>query len=67
MSKVVPCPRCGQPSIFAPSNRWRPFCSERCSCIDLGAWSSEAYRVEARPPVEDDHDEPDLKVPDRPL
>jgi endogenous inhibitor of DNA gyrase (YacG/DUF329 family) len=24
---------------------FRPFCSERCKMIDLGAWASEEYRV----------------------
>jgi uncharacterized protein len=43
----VSCPRCKGPSLFAPANPWRPFCSERCSSIDLGAWASEAYRVSA--------------------
>ena len=46
---MVPCPRCAAPAVFAPSNAWRPFCSERCAGIDLGAWASEAYRVEAQP------------------
>ena len=27
------------------ASRWRPFCSERCRTIDLGAWAAEAYRV----------------------
>ena len=36
------------------------------NCIDLGAWASEAYRVESPPRVEDD-DDVDLKAPDRPL
>jgi endogenous inhibitor of DNA gyrase (YacG/DUF329 family) len=43
--------------VFAPSNPWRPFCSERCRGADLGAWASESYRV----PVKDsgaDADEP---------
>jgi len=48
----VPCPRCGTLAPFAPENRWRPFCSERCKLIDLGAWASESYRV------------PDLTPPD---
>ncbi|MEZ5727829.1 MAG: DNA gyrase inhibitor YacG [Burkholderiaceae bacterium] len=26
---------------------WRPFCSERCRTLDLGAWASEQYRIEA--------------------
>lgn len=42
---IVPCPRCGASSVFGPSNRWRPFCSERCKLIDLGDWASERYRV----------------------
>jgi hypothetical protein len=41
----VSCPRCGAQAPYAPENRWRPFCSERCRVIDLGAWASEAYRV----------------------
>ena len=43
--KTVPCPRCGALAPYSPENRWRPFCSERCRVIDLGAWASEAYRV----------------------
>ena len=43
--KTVPCPRCGTLAPYAPENRWRPFCSERCRVIDLGNWAAEAYRV----------------------
>jgi len=43
--------------LFAPENRWRPFCSERCRDADLGAWASERYRVAAKPdPADDDAD-----------
>ena len=45
--KHVPCPRCGQPAVFAPQNKWRPFCGERCKLIDLGQWATERYRVPA--------------------
>ena len=45
--KQVPCPRCGQPALFAPENKWRPFCSQRCKIIDLGDWASERFRVPA--------------------
>jgi endogenous inhibitor of DNA gyrase (YacG/DUF329 family) len=48
-ARRVPCPRCAASTVFAPSNRWRPFCSERCAGIDLGAWASEAYRVASGP------------------
>jgi len=43
--RTVACPRCGTSAPFAPENPWRPFCSERCKLIDLGAWASESYRV----------------------
>lgn len=55
-ARLVPCPACGQPAAFSPANRWRPFCSERCRRIDLGAWASERYRVAAAPTPEDDTD-----------
>jgi len=48
---VVRCPTCGGPSVYAPGNRYRPFCSERCKQIDLGAWAAEDFRVPASPPA----------------
>jgi endogenous inhibitor of DNA gyrase (YacG/DUF329 family) len=51
---VVNCPTCGKPVEWRPENRWRPFCSERCRQIDLGAWANEEYRV----PVREDPPEP---------
>jgi endogenous inhibitor of DNA gyrase (YacG/DUF329 family) len=35
------CVRCGQPV----QPRTRPFCSQRCADIDLGAWLKGNYRV----------------------
>ncbi|WP_153111129.1 DNA gyrase inhibitor YacG [Propionivibrio limicola] len=43
--KKVRCPQCGGESEWSPANKYRPFCSERCKLIDLGAWASESYRV----------------------
>lgn len=43
--KIVRCPACGGDSVYAPSNRWRPFCSERCKQMDLGAWASGGYAL----------------------
>jgi len=48
-TKIVNCPRCGAPVEWAPENRYRPFCSERCKLIDLGAWATESYRVPVEP------------------
>ena len=45
--RTVTCPNCGGKSIYAPSNAFRPFCSERCKNMDLGAWASESFRVPA--------------------
>ena len=42
---VVKCPQCEGESLYSPANPFRPFCSERCKMVDLGAWASEAYRV----------------------
>jgi len=42
---VVNCPLCGKAIEWIPEYRYRPFCSERCKLMDLGAWASEKYRV----------------------
>jgi len=55
MPPVVKCPTCGQRVEWSEASKFRPFCSERCKMIDLGAWATESYRV----PVEDDNDAPD--------
>lgn len=56
-SRQVPCPGCGQPSAYGPGNKWRPFCSQRCRSLDLGAWASERYRVPAKPGDGPDQDD----------
>ena len=47
MSLIVNCPTCGASVEWTEQNTARPFCSQRCKLIDLGAWASEAYRVAA--------------------
>jgi len=47
-ARSVACPACGKPSLFAPANPWRPFCSERCRLTDLGAWANEDYKIPAK-------------------
>lgn len=41
----VKCPTCGKQVEFNATNKFRPFCSQRCSTLDLGAWADEKYRV----------------------
>ena len=52
-ARLVNCPQCGKPALWDAANRYRPFCSERCRLIDLGAWASESYRI----PVEENKDD----------
>lgn len=51
-AKIVICPNCGGPSVYALNNPFRPFCSSRCKNIDLGAWANEDFRVPADLPPE---------------
>ena len=52
----VRCPSCGVMHPYRTDNPYRPFCGKGCQAIDLGAWASESYRVEAKPPTENDLD-----------
>jgi endogenous inhibitor of DNA gyrase (YacG/DUF329 family) len=52
--RIVPCPQCGGPSRYETANRYRPFCSERCRNIDLGAWANEEHRLPDESPQDDD-------------
>ncbi|HWX11705.1 MAG TPA: DNA gyrase inhibitor YacG [Trinickia sp.] len=63
MITVVKCPTCGREVRWVPENRFRPFCSERCKQIDLGAWATEKYRIGGpdEAPSADDAPRDDLK------
>jgi uncharacterized protein len=52
--RTVACPRCGALVEWSEVARYRPFCSERCKLIDLGAWATERYRVAGDEPPPDD-------------
>ncbi len=52
-TKTVRCPSCGGPSVFAPSNAYRPFCCARCKQHDFGAWASESFKLPAEGPQND--------------
>lgn len=60
---LVKCPICGRPTEYE-GNEFRPFCSERCKLLDLGAWIDEEYKL----PVESSEiDEADLEELERAL
>ncbi|WP_374244148.1 DNA gyrase inhibitor YacG [Zoogloea sp.] len=54
--RVVKCPTCGTAVEWVPENKWRPFCSDRCRLIDLGAWATDQYRVAGETPLDNDAD-----------
>lgn len=50
----VKCPTCGREIEWSERSPFRPFCSERCKLIDLGAWLSEQRGIPGdAPPTED--------------
>ena len=57
---TFPCPTCQRPVEWSAAARWRPFCSERCRKIDLGAWANEEYQMPDNTP-------PDGLLPDEPM
>jgi uncharacterized protein len=45
MAPTVKCPTCRRLVEWSPKSAYRPFCSDRCRLIDLGAWLSEEHRI----------------------
>jgi len=56
---TVPCPTCHRPVEWSESSPWRPFCTERCKLIDLGAWASEKRAIPGEEITEGEHEEPE--------
>ena len=50
----VKCPTCEKAVEWSEKSPYRPFCSERCKLIDLGAWASENYAIPAEPSLPSD-------------
>ena len=48
-AKTVRCPICNASVVWNDAARWRPFCSQRCKQVDLGAWASDQYAIAGRP------------------
>jgi uncharacterized protein len=64
MPLVVKCPTCRKETPW-DNNPHRPFCSDRCKTIDLGAWVEERYRIPSEDNdlnlLDDDDDETKLQ------
>lgn len=44
-TQAIHCPHCGKKDTWKNDNPTRPFCSQRCKLIDLGAWADESHRI----------------------
>ncbi len=42
---TVYCPTCQRPVEWSEASPSRPFCSDRCKLIDLGAWIAEKHVI----------------------
>ena len=51
----IKCPKCGI-EVLWEDNKWRPFCSERCRMVDLGAWVTEGYKISGESGEEEAHE-----------
>lgn len=59
MVTIVDCPTCGTKVEWSETSKFRPFCSNRCKQIDLGAWAEEKYVIPVVNPLDDlDEDAP---------
>lgn len=55
-STEIPCPHCAKKVAWTEASLFRPFCSERCRLIDLGAWASESHRIAGEDLAPEDKD-----------
>jgi endogenous inhibitor of DNA gyrase (YacG/DUF329 family) len=46
------CPTCKREIQWSDQFPYRPFCSDRCRLIDLGAWLSEKHAIAGEPAAE---------------
>lgn len=46
---TVNCPTCEKKVSWTNDNQYKPFCSQRCKLIDLGAWANEEHRIAGDP------------------
>jgi endogenous inhibitor of DNA gyrase (YacG/DUF329 family) len=46
----VRCPTCKRDIAWSDDFPHRPFCSDRCRLIDLGAWLSEQHAIPGKDP-----------------
>jgi uncharacterized protein len=55
----VKCPTCRREVEWSDASPYRPFCSNRCRLIDMGAWLSEQHKIPDQSPQAEDLLTPD--------
>lgn len=58
---IVKCPTCKKDVVWDKDSLYRPFCSERCKLIDLGAWLDGTMKIEET--LENSNDEAIASMP----
>ena len=51
---TVKCPTCETSVVWDQHHPYRPFCSERCKLIDLGAWADNQHVIPGEPVILDE-------------
>jgi hypothetical protein len=59
MPPIVKCPTCRREVEWSPASQYRPFCSDRCRLVDMGAWLSEQHRIPDESEATEDRLQPD--------
>ena len=49
----VACPQCRKKVVWSEKNAYRPFCSDRCRLLDLGAWADGTHRIAGEPAMDE--------------
>jgi hypothetical protein len=63
MAQRLRCPTCQRPIQWSEQFPYRPFCSDRCRLIDLGAWLSEKHTIAGDAPAATDERAPSADDP----
>jgi uncharacterized protein len=63
MPQRLRCPTCQRAIEWSDQFPYRPFCSERCRLIDLGAWLSEKHAIPGNPAAGPDETAPGVNEP----
>ncbi len=56
MSRKINCSQCSKEVKWSKGNDYRPFCSERCRLLDLGAWASGRNKIKGSRLLDNEED-----------